>query len=139
MSENQTNQATFKNWAPVEVMGHQTHIGYVQTEVYGTAVMFRVDQPEIAEREYTLTSPEYVEGRYQPAGSVVKRPTKPGCTVLIGAGSIYRMLPCTQEAAILAIETTHRAELMLISVPIRNILEAAKDPSEQERDNDGDI
>ena len=40
------NQAEFKGWAKVEVMGHQSHIGYVTTEAYGQAVLFRIDRPE---------------------------------------------------------------------------------------------
>ena len=54
-------QAQFNGWARVEVMGHQTHIGYVRTEAYGAAVLFRVDTPELPEREYVLESPEWSE------------------------------------------------------------------------------
>jgi hypothetical protein len=130
------NQASFSGWARVEVMGHQTHIGFVRTEVYGQAVMFRVDQPELPERESTLTKPEYVEGRYRPPGSVVKRPAILGCTVLIGAGSIYRICPCTEEAAILAIEQEQRAELKLISAPALLAIEPSYDRDDEEEEDD---
>jgi hypothetical protein len=52
MSESDLPQAQFNGWARVEVMGHQTHIGYVRTEAYGAAVLFRVDTPDLPEREY---------------------------------------------------------------------------------------
>ena len=60
MSE--TNQTEFRGWARVEIMGHQTHIGFVTTETYGCAVMFRIDQPEISQREETLTASRWVDG-----------------------------------------------------------------------------
>lgn len=119
-------QSQFTGWARVEVMGHQTHIGYVRTEAYGQAVMFRIDTPELPAREYVLQAPAYVtfqEGanlqssRWTPAGATVQRAARPGCSVLVGAGSIYRILPCTEEAALLAIDQTERAELKLISLP----------------------
>src|SRR5208283_4465748 len=110
MSEQQ--QASFNGWARVEVMGHQTHIGFVRTEVYGQAVMFRVDTPELPERDYTLTEPAYARvnggsgAQWCPVGSTVRRQVRPGCSVLIGAGSIYRIMPCTEEAAATAIDQT---------------------------------
>lgn len=113
MSEQQ--QAHFEGWAAVEVMGHQRHVGYVRTEAYGAAVLFRVDVPELPEREYELTSPEYVEGRWTPPGSKVRRPAVPGHSVMVGAGSIYRITPCDEAAALKALERT-RPELKLVSV-----------------------
>ena len=113
----ENEQASFSGWARVEVMGHQTHIGHCVTEAYGQAVMFRVDQPELPEREYILQRPDYADGRYCPIGTTVKRPAIPGCSVLIGAGSIYRIIPCTQEAALKAIDQTIRPDLKLVSLP----------------------
>jgi len=116
MSEQQ--QSKFEGWARVEAMGHNTHIGFVRTEVYGAAVLFRVDQPGAPERDYVLERPEMTQnGTYAPAGSAVKRLARDPVTVLIGAGSIYRMIPCTEEAALLAIEREQRAPLMLVSLP----------------------
>jgi hypothetical protein len=75
---NEQQQAQFNGWAKVEVMGHQTHIGFVKTEAYGQAVMFRVDTPELPAREYVLTEPAYVReqvsedlhsSRWAPAGT----------------------------------------------------------------------
>ncbi len=110
-------QAQFNGWARVEVMGHQTHIGYVRTEAYGQAVMFRIDTPEFPEREYTLEEPAYVDSRWTPKGAKVKRSATPGCSVMVGAGSIYRICPCDEAAALKAIEIGQRAELKLISLP----------------------
>ena len=114
---NQEQQAQFNGWARVEVLGHQSHIGFVRTEAYGAAVLFRIDTPELPEREYTLEEPAYVEGRWTPAGAKVQRAASPGVSVLVGAGSIYRIAPCTEAAALAAIERGVRAELKLISLP----------------------
>ncbi len=116
-------QSSFTGWARVEVMGHQSHIGYVRTEAYGQAVMFRIDTPELLAREYELIEPEYVDSRWTPKGAKVQRPATPGCSVLVGAGSIYRIIPCDEAAAMSAIETTRRAELKLISLPEEKQLE----------------
>ncbi len=51
------SQAEFTGWARVEILGHQSHVGYVRTEAYGQAVLFRIDTPELPEREYVLTEP----------------------------------------------------------------------------------
>jgi hypothetical protein len=124
-------QASFSGWARVEIMGKQTHIGFVKTEVYGTAVLFRIDTPGLPEREYVLTEPGWASGHWSPAGTKVKRPERPGSTVLIGAGSIYRMIPCTEAAALMAIEQLGRGELQLVD--IRKAIAPAID-EEEERD-----
>jgi len=119
-------QTQFEGWAKVEVMGHQTHIGFVRTEAYGQAVMFRIDTPELPERDYVLTEPAYTRGqineaiaetRWTPAGATVRRVARPGCSVLVGAASIYRIIPCTEAAALRAIDSEERTELKLISLP----------------------
>ena len=111
------NQAEFYGFAKIEIMGRQQHVGYVRTEAYGQVVMFRVDQPQIPAREYILEKPEYVDGKWTAAGAKVQRPAIEGCTVLIGAGSIYRIIPCSEAAALKAIESLQRAELKLIEPP----------------------
>lgn len=124
MSEQQ--QAQFNGWAKVEVMGRQTHIGYVRTEAYGQAVMFRIDQPEFPARQYTLEEPQYVDGKWTLQGAKVERAATLGCSVMVGAGSIYRIIPCTEEAALRAIEREQRAELKLIEPPPALALAAAE-------------
>ncbi len=114
MSE-QNNE--FSGWAKVEIMGKQVHLGFVKTEVYGQAVMFRVDTPQLPERQYVLESPAFVDGKWCPAGTTVLRVALEGCSVLIGSGSIYRLTPCTEAACMRAIEMGQRAELKLISLP----------------------
>ena len=67
-------QAEFRGWAKVEVMGHQSHTGYVTTEAYGQAVLFRIDQPEVPEVEEVLITTDWVGDQRCPPGTVVKRP-----------------------------------------------------------------
>lgn len=120
MSE--TNQAEFKGWARVEVMGHQNHIGFVTTEAYGAAVLFRIDQPEISESEETLTRSEWIGNTTLPAGTVVKRGPIEAVSVLVGAGSIYRIIPCTEEVARRAIIENQRRPLIAVKLPGANAL-----------------
>src|ERR1700687_4479556 len=98
MSENM-EQAKFEGWAMVEMMGHQREIGYVTTEYFGGAALFRVDVPEIPEREIELDRPEYIGGRMVPEGSKVKRESAPGRTRFISPSALYAMNPCTEEVA----------------------------------------
>jgi len=117
---NEQQQAKFEAWAIVEVMGHQRYAGYVTTEAYGQAVLFRVDVPALAERERTMVRPEWTGGQYCDAGTTVKEGAVQGYTKLIGAGSIYAITPCTEEAAIKAVEALQDRPLMVISVPEGN-------------------
>ena len=120
-------QASFSGWARVEIMGHQTHIGFVRTEAYGQAVMFRVDGPQLPEREFVLEEPAYVDGKWTPVGATVRRAAIEGASVLIGAASIYRIIPCTEAAALKAIENETRAELKLISLPEPKAIEGSEE------------
>jgi hypothetical protein len=115
MSEVQ--QARFDGWAIVDVLGHQRYVGYVTTEAYGGAVLFRIDVPELAERERVSKSGEYAGGRWVPAGTTVKEGAVQGYTKLIGAGSIYAITPCSQEAALKAVENTQQRPLMSVALP----------------------
>jgi hypothetical protein len=134
-------QAKFNGYAIVDVLGHQRYVGYVRTEAYGAAVLFRVDVPELPAREYTLKEPQYVkeaEGLqlWAPVGATVKREATPGYTKLIGAGSIYSISPCDEAAALEAIEATQRPALKLISLPEGHpkALSAAKHDDDDEND-----
>lgn len=135
-------QASFTGWARVEVMGHQTHIGFVKTEAYGQAVMFRVDVPQLPEREYVLEEPAYVDGKWTPAGATVRRSESEGHSVLVGAGSIYRIVPCTEAAAMRAAEGNIRSELKLVSLPVSKAITAGNDdpfaqgPDEEEDEDE---
>lgn len=116
MSEQQ--QAKFEGWAIVDVLGHQRYVGYVTTEAYGQAVLFRIDVPALEERERVTKRPGYAgNGNYLPAGTTVKEGAVAGYTKLIGSGSIYAMTPCTKEAALSAVEEMQPRPLMSVQLP----------------------
>ena len=119
MSEQQ--QATFEGWAVVEMMGRQQEIGFVTTEAFGQAVMFRIDQPELPERDIVLKRPEYMEvdGDYKtwPAGTKVKRQEVAARSRLVAPGALYAINPCTEEAARAALEKSHPRKLALVEMP----------------------
>lgn len=132
-------QAKFEGWGKLEALGHQSCIGFISTQPFGQAVMFRVDVPELAAREVTLTRPEYDgEGRMLPAGSVVQRVAVAGYSVMYGAGSIYRITPCTEEAARTAIERECGRALKLVSLPPGQTLAAPVDPFDDAEVDDPD-
>lgn len=112
-------QSHFDGWAVVDVLGHQRYVGYVTTEAYGQAVMFRIDVPRLEALERVTKGPEYIQGSgvYVPAGTVMKEGAVEGYTKLIGAGSIYSITPCTQEAALAAVEETQHRPLMSAQLP----------------------
>ncbi len=97
-------------------MGHQTHIGFVETQVFGGAVLFRIDQPAIEGVEETLERSEWVGDICAPAGSVVKRGDIPAASVLVGAASIYRIIPCDEAAAMKAIRASVHRSLLLVKL-----------------------
>ena len=136
-------QTAFNGWARVEILGHQTHIGFVRTEAYGAATLFRVDTPGLPEREYVLEEPQYVDvgngvQRWCPKGTTVKRLATPGCSVLIGAGSIYRIIPCDEAAALKAIDSNERPALKLISLPEGRALPEPEESKDEIDDDAGD-
>lgn len=111
-------QGSFDGWAILELMGHQREIGYVTTETYGAAVLFRVDTPGLDECEYVLQEPEWVDGRWLPKGTMVKRPAVAARTRLVAPGALYALNPCTEEAARKAIENgRQRRPLILAKLP----------------------
>jgi hypothetical protein len=137
-------QAQFNGWAKVEIMGHQSHVGYVKTEAYGMSVLFRVDTPALPEREYELTEPCSLDigggcSSWVRAGTKVKRAAVDGVTVLLGSPSIYRIIPCTEAAAMLAIEKSVRAPHTLVDVPRAGLLGAAGVDTEFEGDEESEL
>lgn len=128
MTEQQ--QASFEGWAVVEMMGHRKEIGFVTTQAFGQAVLFRVDTPELPEREFVLTSPEYAEvdgaRSWCPSGTKVKRASSPARSCLVAPSSLYAMNPCTEEAARLAIERSFARPLILVEMPPKTALPAGK-------------
>lgn len=116
---NEQQQARFEGWAIVDVMGHQRYVGFVTTEAYGQAVLFRIDVPALDERERVTKRPEYCgpNGSYVPPGSTVKEGAVAGYTKLVGSGSIYTITPCTKEAALSAVEEMQSRPLMQVTLP----------------------
>lgn len=118
MTLSDPQQARFDGWAIVDVMGHQRYVGYVTTEAYGAAVLFRIDVPALEERERVTKRPGHFPNHgYLPAGSTVKEGAVAGYSKLVGAGSIYTITPCTKEAALVAVEEMQARPLMSVSVP----------------------
>lgn len=109
-------QAKFEGWALVEMMGHQREIGFVTTEYFGGAALFRVDTPAIPEREFELKRPQYVDGRWSGTGSKVKRVAIPAKSRLVSPGSLYAITPCTEEVALRAIEDMQDRGLILVAM-----------------------
>lgn len=99
---------------------------HYRTEAYGQAVLFRIDTPELAARQYVLESPEWAGHQLLPVGSKIERAESPGGSVLVGSGSIYRIMPCTKDAAIAAIERGTHRPLKLIELPPGQMLPAAE-------------
>lgn len=110
-------QKEFKGWAIVEIMGHNKEIGYVTTEYYGPVAMFRIDQPDLPEREYVLQRPQYVSHKWMPEGTTVKRTALPAKSSLVGPSSIFRMTVCTEETARAAIEEMLAPPLIVLHLP----------------------
>ena len=119
----EAQQSHFEGWAVVELFGHGKAIGFVTTEYYGTACLFRVDTPGRDERAYTLKRPEYgtddgdFSTRLLPIGTKVKRPAAPARTRLVGPSSIFALNPCTEEVARLQMERDEPRPLILVELP----------------------
>lgn len=112
-------QSRFDGWAIVDVLGHQRYVGYVTTEAFGQAVLFRIDVPALDERERETKRPGYINGHgYCPAATKVKEGAVDGYTKLVGSGSIYTITPCTKEAALKALEEAQPRPLMEVTLPV---------------------
>lgn len=125
-------QASFEGWAVVEMMGHRKEIGFVTTQAFGQAVLFRVDTPELPEREFVLEKPEYADAngegtRWCPIGTKVKRPATPARSCLVAPSSLYAINPCTEQAAMVLIERGTSRPLILLELPEQAALPPAPD------------
>ena len=130
-----TPQAKFDGWAIVDVLGHQRYVGYVTTEAYGAAILFRVDVPALEARERTTNRPGWYDEKYLPAGAVVQEGAVDGYTKLIGAGSIYTLTPCTKEAAMAALEAAQPRPLMSVTLPEGHALPPASTSADVDFDD----
>lgn len=137
MSESQ-QQSKFDGWAIVDVLGHQRYVGYVTTEAFGQAVLFRIDVPALDERERETKQPGYINGHgYCPVGTKVKEAAVAGYTKLVGSGSIYTITPCTQDAAMSALESVQPRPLMEVTLPPGAVANALP-PHDADYDDDLD-
>lgn len=137
-------QASFEGWAVVEVFGHQRYAGFVSTQAFGQAVLFRVDVPPLSERERVTKSYEYVKGHSVPPGSTVKESAVQGYTKFFGPGAIYAMTPCTQEAAEKAVASMQPRECSVVKLGEERALSSAYvsdegDETEDDFDDDRDL
>jgi hypothetical protein len=133
----QPTDGKFEGWAIVELFGHQREVGYVTTQVFGAAVLFRIDTPELPEREYVLQRPAYAHmepptensrtTKWCPEGSKVRRQAVPARTKLVGPSAIYAMTPCTEQTARMAIERSIEPPLILLELAEAKTLPAADD------------
>lgn len=117
-------QAQFEGWAVVEVFGHQRYAGYVTTEAFGQAVLFRVDVPPLEERERTAKHYEYLDGKSIPPGSTMKEAAVQGYTKYFGPGAIYALTPCTQEAAEKAVAAMQSRDVSIVKLAPERALPA---------------
>jgi len=110
-------QSKFEGWAVVEVFGHQRYAGFVTTEAFGQAVLFRVDVPPLAERERVTKHYGYDDdGKSVPPGSTVKELAVQGYTKFFGPGAIYAMTPCTQAVAEEAVESMQSRKVSVVTL-----------------------
>jgi len=116
----EAQQNNFEGWAVIELFGHAKAIGFVTTQAFGQAVLFRVDTPGLPERDFVLTKPAYTRQNgdessgWTPAGSKVRRAAVAASTRLVGPGAIYSIVPCTNETAMDAIEHLIERPLILL-------------------------
>lgn len=106
----------FEGWAVVELFGHSREAGYVTTEYFGSGALFRIDVPELTEREVTLTRPEWIEGKLAGKGSKLIRGAVQGRTRFVGPAAIYAMNPCSQEAVMKVIESMSTREVKIVEL-----------------------
>ena len=86
-------------WAIVELFGHQKIAGHVTTQLFGVAMMLRVDVPEFTHKHsdwdrFGDESVHHLRGEPQRVEVVVN---SPAYTRYFGAGAIYAINPSTEE------------------------------------------
>jgi hypothetical protein len=138
MSEPSAN-ATFEGWAVIELMGHQRETGFVKTEYFGTTALLRVDVPELPEREWVLTSPEWSSNGMIPVGATVKRAAVQGRTRYVSPGALYAMNPCSEDAARKAIDASIHRAILVVSLPEGKQLGPTPIREERQEEMDLDI
>lgn len=136
-----TAEAKFEGWAVIGLFGHQKEAGFVTTEYFGGAALFRIEVPELPEREWVLERPERGPGyTLLPVGTKVKRKGIPARTRLVGPSAIYDLNPCTEEVARHAIESGLSRPLIVVEMPAGSvqplIAESVEDPEDDDPEYD---
>ena len=121
----ETGNSNFEGWAVIELFGHSREAGYVTTEHFGTGALFRVEVPELPEREVTLLRPEWINGQLAGKGSKILRSGILGRTRFIGPGAVYAMNPCSEEAVKKAIEAMSSRDVKVIELVQERQLETS--------------
>lgn len=129
----------FEGWALIELFGHSREAGYVVTEYFGAGVLFRVEVPELPEREVTLTRPEWIDGKMAGVGSKILRSGVQGRTRFIGPGAVYAMNPCSQDAAIKVIESMSPREVKVVDLVTHQPLLDHGPEEDEDRDDDAEV
>lgn len=110
-------QSKFEGWAILEIMGHQKEAGYVSTVYFGSACLFRVDVPELPEREVVTTAPEWEGDRMIPSGATVRKEAVQGRTEFVGPSAIFRMHPCSEDFCRKAIDAMQPRKITVLQMP----------------------
>ena len=74
--ETPEEQPELKSWALVELFGHQRIVGFLSQQTFGSAVLFRMDVPDLLKE-----------------GKVVRQ----GFTRYFGVSSIYSITPVSEQ------------------------------------------
>lgn len=130
MSDQQ--QTAFEGWAIVDLFGHRRFAGFLKTEYFGPACMFRCDVPALEERTRITKRAGSVDGKWAPAGTTVKEGATPGYSKFFGVSAIYELTPCTQEACLAAVEEIQPRPLMLVALPTENLLPPPVEANDEE-------
>jgi hypothetical protein len=72
----QNSQPEIKDWALVELFGHQRIVGFLSQQTFGTGVLFRVDVPDLLKE-----------------GKVIRK----GFTRYFGLSAIYSITPIDEQ------------------------------------------
>lgn len=142
----ETPQNQLETWAVVEIMGHQREVGYVTTQYFGAACMFKLDVPELPEREVILKTPKWVTEKYVPAGTTINEGATPGRTRFLGVPAIFALNPCDRETAMAMLEENGSREIKIVSLAgakqlplcVADSNEAADDEEEDDDEDDED-
>jgi hypothetical protein len=135
----EAEQNRLETWAVVELMGHQKEVGFVTTQYYGGACMFKIDVPDLPEREKTVTRPQWVGDTLVPAGTVIRLPAEPGRSRMVGVSAVFALNPCDQETTMKLIEEAVGAhDIKVVSLAGCKQLEltAVEEPADEEEDDE---